>query len=144
MQEKLKILMENKGLNTTTLARKLDIQPSGITHLLSGRNKPSFNLVVKILRAFPDINPDWLLLDSEQMSRNSTESEQSYTPPAEEEHGSEPDQLFAEQENNEISESYPKKKNDAAPIFCHTKNGAKTVERFVVLYTDGSFDVYNR
>jgi hypothetical protein len=47
----------------------LDIQPSGISHILSGRNKPSFDLVQKILRRFPRVNPDWLLLDKDEMYR---------------------------------------------------------------------------
>ena len=70
MKEKLEFLLKNKGLNATSLARLLDIQPSGLSHILSGRNKPSFDLVVKILKAFPEINPDWLLLDSEVIFRD--------------------------------------------------------------------------
>lgn len=47
----------------------LDVQPSGISHILAGRNKPSFDLVQKILRRFPKLNPDWLILDKEPMYR---------------------------------------------------------------------------
>ena len=61
MKEKLEYLLREKQLTATSLARLLEIQPSGISHIMSGRNKPSFDLVVKILSAFPDINPDWLL-----------------------------------------------------------------------------------
>lgn len=69
MKDKLELLLREKQLNATSLARLLEIQPSGISHILSGRNKPSFDLVVKILRAFPDVNPDWLLLDSTEVWR---------------------------------------------------------------------------
>ena len=69
MREKLEFILKNKGLTATSLARMLEIQPSGLSHILSGRNKPSFDLVVKILKVFPDLNPDWLLLDSEQVFR---------------------------------------------------------------------------
>ena len=79
MKAKLEFILKNKGVNATTLARMLDIQPSGLSHILSGRNKPSFDLVVKILKVFPDLNPDWLLLDSEKIFR---EEVQSTTPPA--------------------------------------------------------------
>ncbi|WP_300103683.1 helix-turn-helix transcriptional regulator [uncultured Alistipes sp.] len=69
MKEKLQRLMKDEGLTSSRLAEILEIQPSGISHLLSGRNKPGFDLLQKILRRFPRINPDWLLLDSDQMYR---------------------------------------------------------------------------
>ena len=63
MREKLLNLMKSEQLTASKLAELLDIQPSGISHILGGRNKPSFDLVQKILRRFPQVNPDWLLLD---------------------------------------------------------------------------------
>lgn len=77
MREKLLVLMKNEGLTSSRLAELLGIQPSGISHILAGRNKPSFDLVQKILRRFPNVNPDWLLLESDQMYRaNSGEETQ--------------------------------------------------------------------
>ena len=69
MREKLLNLMKSEQLTASKLAELLDIQPSGISHILSGRNKPSFDLVQKILRRFPRVNPDWLLLDKDDMYR---------------------------------------------------------------------------
>ena len=69
MREKLLNLMKSEQLTASKLAELLDIQPSGISHILSGRNKPSFDLVQKILRRFPRVNPDWLLLDKNEMYR---------------------------------------------------------------------------
>ena len=70
MREKLLDLMKAEGLKPSQLAEMLEINPAGISHILAGRNKPSFELLQKILRRFPRINPDWLLLDSKQMYRN--------------------------------------------------------------------------
>lgn len=75
MKEKLQQLMKSEGLTSSRMADILGIQPSGISHILSGRNKPGFDLLQKILRRFPRINPDWLLLDSPQMYRPSSEEE---------------------------------------------------------------------
>lgn len=69
MREKLLDLMKNEGLKSSQLAELLEINPAGISHILAGRNKPGFDLLQKILRRFPRINPDWLLLDSDQMYR---------------------------------------------------------------------------
>lgn len=69
MKEKLLQLMKSEGLTSSRMAELLEIQPSGISHILSGRNKPGFDLLQKILRRFPRVNPDWLLLESVQMYR---------------------------------------------------------------------------
>lgn len=70
MREKLLDLMKNEGLKSSQLAEMLGINPAGISHILAGRNKPGFDLLQKILRRFPRINPDWLLLDAPNMYRD--------------------------------------------------------------------------
>ena len=69
MKAKLQHLIKSEGLTASRFAEMLEIQPAGVSHILAGRNKPSFDLLQKILRRFPKINPDWLLLDSDQMYR---------------------------------------------------------------------------
>ena len=69
MREKLTILMKSEQLTMTKFAELLGIQPSGISHILSGRNNASLDMVKKVLRRFPQINPDWLLLDKNEMYR---------------------------------------------------------------------------
>ena len=79
MKEKLQQLMKSEGLTSSRMAEILGIQPSGISHSLAGRNKPGFDLLQKILRRFPRVNPDWLLLDSEQMYRTGNPKSSSST-----------------------------------------------------------------
>jgi hypothetical protein len=70
MEAKLRQLMKHEGINSTRLAEILGIQASGISHIMSGRNKPSFDFIHKLLQRFPQINPDWLLLDKGPMYRD--------------------------------------------------------------------------
>lgn len=72
MKAKILELMQHEGLKPGQLAELLDISPAIISHVLSERNKPSLDLLCKILRRFPQINPDWLLLDDPNMYRSST------------------------------------------------------------------------
>lgn len=142
MKEKLEFLLKNKSLTATTFARLLDVQPSSISHIMSGRNKPSYDFVVKILKAFPDINPDWLLLGSEQIFRE----EQAQLSPAPTT-GSEPMPHesvlhFDESENIESSESMSQQKNDSTPSFSLPNSCGKRIERVIVLYSDHSFESY--
>ncbi len=70
MEAKLRQLMKHEGINSTRLAEILGIQASGISHIMSGRNKPSFDFLLKLLQRFPQINPDWLILDKGPMYRD--------------------------------------------------------------------------
>ena len=81
MREKLLDLMKNEGLKPSQLAELLGINPAGISHILAGRNKPGFDLLQKILRRFPRINPDWLLLDSDKMYRDEPPAQSSAPQP---------------------------------------------------------------
>lgn len=139
MKEKIEFLLRNKGLTSTQLARMLEIQPSGISHILSGRNKPSFDLVVKILRAFPDINPDWLLLDGEQIFRTgeSAPSSSADIAPAAEV------SLFGSAANIEISKTSEEQKNEQAPIFLNRNLQQKAVKRVIILYADNTFESFS-
>lgn len=141
MKEKLDYLLKSKGLSSSTFARMLEIQPSGISHILSGRNKPSFDLVVKILNVFPDVNPDWLLLGKGEMTRGSGSVS---TPTPEEEHSdsSSDVSLFDLPKNNDFSEAYSEQKNVDDAIFSSPQTGGKKPHRIIVLYADGSFESF--
>ncbi len=61
LKERIQLLISVKGLTNGEFAEKLGVQPSNISHVLSGRNKPSLDLVMKTLDAFREINTDWLI-----------------------------------------------------------------------------------
>lgn len=47
--------------SASSFAEKVGVQRSSISHILSGRNKPSLDFVMKVLKAFPEVNLYWLL-----------------------------------------------------------------------------------
>ena len=59
--ERLKKMMNHYGLTATALADSIEIQRSSISHLLSGRNKPSLDFVLKVLEKYPEVELYWLL-----------------------------------------------------------------------------------
>jgi transcriptional regulator with XRE-family HTH domain len=61
MVERILELLKSKNLTPSQFADEIGIQRSGISHLISGRNKPSLELIMKILKRFPDVSPDYLL-----------------------------------------------------------------------------------
>jgi|TARA_B110000305_G_scaffold43029_1_gene45018 transcriptional regulator with XRE-family HTH domain len=56
----LKIL-ESKNLSASQFAEKIGVQRSSVSHVLSGRNKPSLDFIIKIITVFSDISLDWLI-----------------------------------------------------------------------------------
>ncbi|MBO5464791.1 MAG: helix-turn-helix transcriptional regulator [Alistipes sp.] len=144
MREKLQKLMASEQLTASRFAELLGIQPSGVTHLLGGRNKPSFDLVQKILRRFPHINPDWLLLDSEQMYRadaeltndqpNQTSNEVAETPVNVEK--------ISAAQNTTISEGSTSANNSIERLATIGAVNRKNVKRVIVLFDDHTFESF--
>jgi transcriptional regulator with XRE-family HTH domain len=58
---RLKKLMEHHQLSASTFADKVGVQRSSISHILSGRNKPSLDFVLKVTSEFKDVDIHWLL-----------------------------------------------------------------------------------
>jgi len=54
-------IMEDNGLSAAQMADKIGVQRSAISHILSGRNKPSLDFILKVLEAFENVSSDWLL-----------------------------------------------------------------------------------
>ena len=54
-------LREQQGLSAAAFAQKINIPRSSLSHLVSGRNKPSLDLLIKITSEFPDISLDYLV-----------------------------------------------------------------------------------
>lgn len=67
MVERIKTLIEKQKLTATQFAEEIGVQRSAVSHLLSGRNKPSLDFMLKIKNRFPEISLDWLLLGQGKM-----------------------------------------------------------------------------
>lgn len=61
MNSRLQQFLELENLTPARLADMLGVQRSGLSHILSGRNKPGYDFINKLLLKFPAINAEWLL-----------------------------------------------------------------------------------
>lgn len=64
-------IIEYSGLSSSEFAELLDVQRSSISHITSGRNKPSLEFVIKIKNRFPEIEWDWLINGEGEMLKPS-------------------------------------------------------------------------
>lgn len=61
MKERLAQFLKLEGLTAVKFAEIMEVQPSSISHLLAGRNKPNFEFISRMLLRFPELNPDWVI-----------------------------------------------------------------------------------
>jgi transcriptional regulator with XRE-family HTH domain len=59
--KRLEVILDYYGLNASAFADKIGVQRSSLSHLLSGRNKPSLDFILKIIDVFPDVDLYWIL-----------------------------------------------------------------------------------
>lgn len=111
--KRLENVIDYYGESASSFAETIGVQRSSISHILSGRNKPSLDFVLKVLSAYPDVNLYWLcngtgsFISEKGVTSNSTES---------------PTPIF----EKELTRT-PETKSD------------KTIEQIVVFYSDGTF-----
>lgn len=58
---RLEKILSFYNLSASSFADKIGVQRSSISHLLTGRNKPSLEFVMKVVRSYPEVNLYWLL-----------------------------------------------------------------------------------
>jgi transcriptional regulator with XRE-family HTH domain len=67
MKDRIAKIIREEGMTAAKFAEEIGVQASGISHILSGRNNPSTDFLIKILDRFRGINSEWLLLGKGNM-----------------------------------------------------------------------------
>jgi transcriptional regulator with XRE-family HTH domain len=156
LSEKIELLIKRKQLSASQFADKLGIPRSSISHILSGRNKPSLDVVQKILRVFPEITAEDLLFEDRTLGALSMVNE-SLTPsattpslfdpilpkPSESVKNSLPEQTIVQSNLRKPKENGLAERTsvDPAPISPSIQSTylEKKIERVLIFYTDGTF-----
>jgi transcriptional regulator with XRE-family HTH domain len=75
MHNRLKNWMESESLKSSALADNIGVNRATISHILSGRNKPSIDFLQKLLYSYPDLNANWLITGIGYMQENQNQQE---------------------------------------------------------------------
>ncbi len=59
--KRLEIILDYYNLSASAFADKINVQRSSLSHLLSGRNKPSLDFIIKVIEVFPEVDLYWIL-----------------------------------------------------------------------------------
>lgn len=58
---RIKQILDYEEMSPANFASEIGISRSNLAHILSGRNQPSFTMLEKVMRAFPEIRSEWLI-----------------------------------------------------------------------------------
>lgn len=137
-------IIKLKQLSSSQFAEEIGVQRSSISHLLSGRNKPSLEFIQRILKRYPDLNPDYLMFGSGEIFR--TESMVKPNEAVQDVPGEE--KMDVKQVENESNEGFkPARKRvvieDSGKVERKIKQSEDTrLERIVYFYKDKTFREY--
>ncbi len=135
MKERIIQLMEHEGLTQAQFAAAIGIQRAAMSHIVSGRNNASLDVLTKILAHYPQVDPDWLIFGKGSMFRASQ------TPNA----GNLPGEatLFPENPQDSRLENAQKAvKQPEKEVVITVEKPAKTVTKIMVFYSDSTFDTF--
>ena len=76
MHSRLKYWMEMEVLKSSALADNIRVNRATISHILSGRNKPSIDFLQKLLSSYPELNANWLISGVGYMKENQKQNEE--------------------------------------------------------------------
>ena len=119
---RFKEFLEDKNISASELSEKIGVQRSSISHIMSGRNKPSLDFVVKLLDHYPDLNIYWLLNNrgskyKDSHSPSPSDSKKIVKSPK--------DMVFNQKEKLNLN-------NDSS----------KKIKHIAIFYEDGTFDYF--
>ena len=137
---RLKKIIEENELSSSGFAEQLGVQRATISHLLSGRNKPSLDFILKVIEAFPEVDLYWLLNGKGQYN-NTTPTPapltQNQAPNLFSEKTVAPNTEETKNLNNDSITEDAKQENHTAASFLHSD-----VAKVIICYRNGTFEVF--
>jgi transcriptional regulator with XRE-family HTH domain len=113
ISERIQLIIKANNESPSSFADKIGIQRSSLSHVISGRNKPSLDFLSKIIRHYPKVNASWLITGvarEGEFEEETIKAKVSIDP----------------EQTAEAKHSYD----------------SKEIERIVVFYLDGTFKPY--
>jgi transcriptional regulator with XRE-family HTH domain len=145
MKERLQYFLTQEKLSPAKLADILGIQRSGLSHILSGRNKPGYDFILKLLDNFEELNAEWLITGKGDPYKSNLTMSNSVNNGIEDAKTGFQSTLF-----NENKEIEPKRSSPKPPEISINDNTLPTIGKKKILtkvlfvYSDGTFEEYNK
>ena len=126
MNTRLEQFLAAENITQSQFADTLGVASSSISHLLGGRNKPSYDFIESLARCYPDLNLEWLITGSGSMYKKAQNSSNFAE-----------GTLFG-------PENEPQNKSIASNKKVQYPKSQRSISKIVVFYTDGTFEELSR
>lgn len=148
-RERLEYLMRCYNLTPSLFADKAGIQRASVSHILSGRNKISLDIVTRINAAFPDASLDWLIKGEGVPPKQQSAAEEPEAPTL----FAEPEPVVAEVEvkkplpqpksvQAKVVSSVQPPKQQKRNVSVRNSNPDKYIKEIRVFYSDGTYEIF--
>jgi len=135
--KRLQKVIDYYGESASSFAEKIGVQRSSISHILSGRNKPSLDFVLKVLSSFPEVELYWLM-NGKGVFPKDEKPTQITTP-------QKPTPVKIEKETKTEAQNIPQTKPQTeSEILKSIAPNNKTIDKIVIFYTDGTFKDFKK
>ena len=137
LAERFRYIMKLNQLSASAFADEIGVQRSSISHILSGRNKPSLEFIQKVLQKFPKVDANWLI-------NGTTKTEHSM-------HHPEPAEKFRVQSSDKSTATHEERANKVSLEAEETGKSKAVLEsmkvgkikKIVVFYENQTFEEFN-
>lgn len=116
--ERLQKILDFYGISAAELSKQISVNRSTFSHLLSGRNKPSLDFIMKILQKYPEVELYWLLNGKGTFPASATDHSKATSP-------------------------IPKTTLPIEELSVPKSETPKKIEKIIIFYSDGSFKSYH-
>ena len=146
IKDRISHILRAKNLTATQFAELMQIQPSNVSHLLSGRNKPSLDFLIKLKEVFPEYNYEWIIIGKKPITTNDSNiiSKESVFDKVE---MTQHNETVEDTENVIVSKSHDLDTNDNPVDSLIPKitnnSSSSSLKQIIYVYDDHTFEVYN-
>lgn len=141
MRERILEFLKAENKSSAQFAEEIGVQPSGISHILSGRNNPSLDFVLKMLEKYHFLSTEWLLFGRGSMykdSRMQTLFEEIKTSGRDNELS-----MFDNDDPARVKENViPEKDQTGSVRQKSVQTGSGSLSRIIWFFEDNSFEEY--
>ena len=141
MKDRIFEFLRNSNKTSSQFADEIGVQPSSVSHIISGRNKPSLDFVIKMLQKYPELSTDWLIFGRGSMfiDNNSSTHDDELS-------DNQLVDLFETPAKSNLTEDLshgPDIENDSSiEVKSAFKSSENRISKVILLYEDGSFKEY--
>ena len=141
MKDRILEFLKAENKSSDQLAEEIGVQPSGISHILSGRNNPSLDFVLKMVEKYQFLSTDWLLFGKGTMYKE-TKMQSLFDEMNISDRKTDDSSIIKEPETIRTEEKPIEKKLLNVETLVKGEKSQSAISRIVMFYDDNSFEEY--